>query len=64
MINRVTPSQLADLAMHIDKADPIDWNGLDDYGQKIGRGVYVYNLKVTTADGQTAEQLEKLVILN
>lgn len=46
------------------KADPIDWDGLDDYGQKIGRGVYVYNLKVTTPDGQTAEQLEKLVILN
>lgn len=46
------------------KADPIDWDGLDDYGQKIGRGVYVYNLRVTTPDGQTAEQLEKLVILN
>jgi flagellar hook assembly protein FlgD len=44
--------------------DPIDWNGLDDYGQKIGNGVYVYNLKVTTPDGQVAEQLEKLVILN
>ncbi|MFT4523976.1 MAG: hypothetical protein ACI85F_000117 [Bacteroidia bacterium] len=44
--------------------DPIDWNGLDDYGQKIGKGVYVYNLKVSTPDGQVAEQLEKLVILN
>ncbi len=28
MINRVTPSQLADLAMHIDQADPIDWGML------------------------------------
>ena len=44
--------------------DPIEWNGLDDYGQKIGRGVYVYNLKVSTPDGQNAEQVEKLVILN
>jgi hypothetical protein len=46
------------------RGDPIEWNGLDDYGQKIGRGVYVYNLKVTTPDGQKAEQIEKLVILN
>jgi flagellar hook assembly protein FlgD len=44
--------------------DPIEWNGLDDYGQKIGRGVYLYNLKVTTPDGQNAEQIERLVILN
>jgi len=44
--------------------DPIDWNGLDDYGQKIGRGVYLYNLKITTPDGQKAEQIERLVILN
>ena len=44
--------------------EPIEWNGLDDYGQKIGRGVYMYNLKITTPDGQKAEQIERLVILN
>lgn len=44
--------------------DPIHWDGLDDYGQKIGRGVYLYNLKVKTPDGQKAEQIERLVILN
>ncbi|MFM1875192.1 MAG: hypothetical protein RL266_929 [Bacteroidota bacterium] len=44
--------------------EPIAWDGLDDYGQKIGRGVYMYNLKVTTPDGQKAEQIERLVILN
>jgi hypothetical protein len=44
--------------------DPIEWNGLDDYGQKIGRGVYMYQLRVTTPDGQKAEQIERLVILN
>lgn len=44
--------------------EPIAWDGLDDYGQKIGRGVYLYNLKVSTPDGQTAEQIERLVILN
>lgn len=44
--------------------EPIHWDGLDDYGQKIGRGVYLYNLKVKTPDGQKAEQIERLVILN
>jgi hypothetical protein len=41
----------------------IFWNGLDDYGDKIGKGVYVYNLKVKTNDGKTKEVIEKLIIL-
>ena len=44
------------------RSSPIDWDGTDDYGDKIGRGVYVYRLRVQ-ADGKTAEQFEKLVIL-
>jgi|13_taG_2_1085334.scaffolds.fasta_scaffold130982_2 uncharacterized protein (UPF0264 family) len=28
MIDRITPEQLADLAMHIDEVDPIDWGML------------------------------------
>ena len=46
------------------RSDPIDWDGRDDYGDKIGRGVYIYHVKVKTAEGSTAEQYEKLVILN
>jgi len=42
---------------------PIDWDGLDDFGSRIGRGVYIYRLKVRTSLGQTAEKFEKLVIL-
>ena len=42
----------------------IAWNGLDDYGDKIGRGVYVYKLKVKAKnDNAQAEEYEKLVIL-
>jgi len=42
----------------------ITWNGLDDFGSKIGKGVYVYKLKVITADSNVkAEKIEKLVIL-
>ncbi|MDZ7848568.1 MAG: T9SS type A sorting domain-containing protein [Owenweeksia sp.] len=42
----------------------IAWNGLDDYGDKIGKGVYVYKVKVRSRlDDSSAEQYEKLVIL-
>ena len=42
----------------------ISWNGLDDFGNKIGKGVYVYKLKVkSTISNLTSEKFEKLVIL-
>ena len=42
----------------------IAWNGLDDYGDKIGKGVYVYRVKVrSTLDNSSADKYEKLVIL-
>jgi hypothetical protein len=40
------------------------WDGKDDFGDKIGRGVYVYRLKIRAANGQSAEKTEKLVLLN
>nr|MBA3900617.1 T9SS type A sorting domain-containing protein [Bacteroidota bacterium] len=46
------------------RAEPIPWNGLDDFGDKIGRGVYIYRLKVRSTEGTVAEKIEKLVILN
>ncbi|MES2593610.1 MAG: type IX secretion system sortase PorU [Bacteroidota bacterium] len=46
------------------RSEPIEWNGRDDFGDKIGKGVYVYRVKVKTSDGGTAEKYEKLVILN
>ena len=42
----------------------ISWNGLDDFGNKIGKGVYIYKLKVTsTTSNISSEKYEKLVIL-
>ncbi len=42
----------------------ITWNGLDDFGNKIGKGVYVYKIKVTSSvSNLTSEKYEKLVIL-
>lgn len=46
------------------RAEPIEWDGRDDYGQKIARGVYVYHLKVKNCSGATADAYERLVILN
>jgi hypothetical protein len=42
----------------------ISWNGLDDFGNKIGKGVYVYKLHVRSQiSNAKAEKFEKLVIL-
>ncbi len=42
----------------------INWNGLDDYGNKIGKGVYIYKLTVKViSSGLKSEKIEKLVIL-
>jgi hypothetical protein len=45
------------------RSDEISWDGLDDYGNRIGRGVYVYKLRVKASETKYAEKFEKLVIL-
>ena len=39
------------------------WDGTDDFGDKLARGVYLYKFSVRTMDGSHADKLEKLVIL-
>lgn len=42
----------------------ITWDGKDDFGDRIGKGVYVYKLTVkSTLSNKKAEKVEKLVIL-
>lgn len=42
----------------------ISWDGKDDFGDKIGKGVYVYKLTVkSTLTNKKTEKYEKLVIL-
>ncbi len=45
------------------RSEGIEWDGKDDFGDQLAKGVYVYRLKVKNIDGQTAEKTEKLVIL-
>lgn len=42
----------------------IVWNGRDDFGDRIGKGVYIYKITVkSTLTNQRVEKFEKLVIL-
>lgn len=42
----------------------IVWDGRDDFGDKIGKGVYIYKLKVRSSRlNKQVEKIEKLVIL-
>ena len=44
--------------------EDIQWNGRDDFGDKIGKGVYVYKISVkSTLTNERVEKFEKLVIL-
>lgn len=42
----------------------ITWDGKDDFGNKIGKGVYVYKLTVkSTLSNKKTEKIEKIVLL-
>lgn len=45
------------------RAEGIPWDGKDDFGDPLGKGVYVYRVKVRTPDGETAEAMQKLYLL-
>ena len=42
----------------------ITWDGRDDFGQRLGKGVYIYKITVkSTLTNKSASKIEKLVIL-
>lgn len=41
----------------------IDWDGRDEYGTLLGRGIYLYRFTVQTTDGQKVLKTEKMTIL-
>jgi flagellar hook assembly protein FlgD len=45
------------------RTEGIEWDGKDDFGDQLAKGVYVYRLSVELPDGEKAEKLEKLVLL-
>ncbi|WP_020538678.1 type IX secretion system sortase PorU [Lewinella cohaerens] len=61
-IEELIPSN--DGALRLD--DCIEWDGKDDYGDQLARGVYLYQVRVRTQGGQELSgqsEFEKLVIL-
>jgi hypothetical protein len=42
----------------------IEWDGKDEFGDKLARGVYIYRVSVTDGAEKKADKIEKLVILN
>ncbi|MCB9361502.1 MAG: type IX secretion system sortase PorU [Flavobacteriales bacterium] len=45
------------------RSTSITWDGLDEYGDRLAKGVYVYRLKVRAENLSMADKYEKLVIL-
>ena len=45
------------------RSDAIEWDGKDDYGNTLAKGVYIYKLAVRKPDGGVCEKIEKIVIL-
>jgi flagellar hook assembly protein FlgD len=41
----------------------IDWDGRDEFGDQLGKGVYVYRLIVTNNNNEIVEKIEKLILL-
>ena len=46
------------------RTEGISWDGRDDFGDKLARGVYIYKVLVKNSEGSKAQKIEKLVILN
>lgn len=44
------------------RSSELEWDGRDDYGNKIGRGVYLYKLSVSAPGKLRKEKIERLVI--
>ena len=53
-------TKIPNASSHIDQ---IEWDGKDEYGQSLARGVYLYKIKVKSEDGKTEEQIQKMVLI-
>ncbi len=43
--------------------DDVTWDGTDDFGDKLARGVYIYKLSIRNGSGLSQSTIQKLVIL-
>ncbi len=45
------------------RVEDVDWDGKDEYGDPIGKGVYLYKLHYKTQSGKSAAKYQKLIKL-
>lgn len=45
------------------RVEGIAWDGRDDFGDQLAKGVYVYRVTVRNPDGEQAQAMEKLYLL-
>lgn len=45
------------------RTEGIHWDGRDDFGDQLGKGVYVYRVSVKNPDGMETRAIEKLYLL-
>jgi hypothetical protein len=45
------------------RPEPIEWDGCDENGHPLSRGLYLYRITLTVPGGSVAEKSEKLVIM-
>lgn len=60
---KLVKSLQKDLVAATSHFSDLEWDGRDDYGDAIGKGVYIYKVKIKS-QGKTEEAFQKLVVLN
>lgn len=62
MTGRVIKSIFQTITTEGNRSSEIEWDGKDDYGNRPGRGVYIYKLRVNVPGKKGKAVLQKLVI--
>jgi hypothetical protein len=45
------------------RSEPIYWNGMDDYGSPLSKGMYIYRINVRNESGQSDGKSGKLILI-
>jgi hypothetical protein len=64
VVKEITSEELGPLEIGKNKMTAYAWDGKDEFGDKLARGVYIYKVSVTDGSKKKADKIEKLVILN